>query len=276
MIRRHPEAILLAHRMDPERRELYVEGHRDRLFLSWLLEQPASAFGRIREIGHVDIPVEEGGERGRLIRFAEMLSGDGTSIRMFADADWDRVLGRHVPERVWLTDHRDMEGYVLRAECVDKVLALGVATDRVSGASLLNDLCGHCRRLGLLRLLSERDGLSLPFQATRLGRFARLEAGRIRLNFDGYLRALLQNAQITLSRLQVIRTAIEDLAAEHDSTLDSELVHGKDATCLLDVALSGCGVQRDEAKRLLWCSFEPRFVETGTVLEAVLAFLRAV
>lgn len=275
MLRRDPEAVVTAHVMDRSRRELYVEGSRDRCFLAWLLAEEQDPNISVREMAFVDLPGDvSGGERGRIIRFAEWLGERDVQIRFFADADWDRLLGRPVPRRVWLTDHRDMEGYVLRLECIDKVLRLGIGTDRIPADDLLRMVREQGRRLGLIRLMSELDSLRLPFQATRLRRFLGVDGGRIGLNLDGYLRALLQNARISLRRLAEMRARLRELEATFGSTPDSEVIHGRDATCIIEAALSSCGVRPDEGTRLLWTSFEVGFVEEGSTLHTVTSFLR--
>ena len=274
MICRQPDAVLTAHRMDPSRRELYVEGTRDRLFLTWLLgkRQPTDAI--VQEIAFIEIPNVLGGERGRLIQFANWLEDKDVGIRMFADADCDRVLGRTVPKRVWLTDNRDLEGYVLRIECIDKVLRLGIATDKITAELLLRAIKKHCRRLGILRLLSERDSLKLPFQTTNLKRFIKLSNGELNLDFDGYFRALLQNASISLKQFKSLHERFVELECCYENTPDIELIHGKAAICIIDAALAKFGIRDEEGGRLLWCSFEARFVEVGSSLESVLAFIR--
>ena len=205
MIRRTPEAIVIAHVMDQSRKSLYVEGLRDRLFLSWLLGDQADNGAVIAEIDFVEIPESgAGGNRGRLIKFAEQLGTKDVAIRMFADADWDRVLGRCLPQRVWLTDYRDLEGYILCERCLDKLLRLGIGTERVSARNLLAAVLNSARPLGALRLASDIDGLNLPFQNTDLTRHVAGEGEAISVDLASYLRALLQNAGISLSRLQQI------------------------------------------------------------------------
>src|SRR5262245_4364060 len=123
MIRRTPEAILTAYRMDPARRELYVEGRRDRLFFDWLMGTLSVTKACVREIAAVELAcVSNGGERARLLAFAGQIGQAPIALMCFADADSDRLLSRPVPQRVWLTDGRDLEGYVLHPTCIEKVL----------------------------------------------------------------------------------------------------------------------------------------------------------
>lgn len=65
-MRRDPQTILTAHRMDPTRRELYVEGPSDRIFLDWLAGEEKDANARIIEVSLVDLPRVSllGGRRG--------------------------------------------------------------------------------------------------------------------------------------------------------------------------------------------------------------------
>jgi hypothetical protein len=274
MIKRHPDAIVTAHLMDRSRKELYVEGARDRLFLSWLLGQRLNANASIREVSSVELPAVEGGERGRIIHFAEILGEEAIQLRMFADADWDRILGRTVPWRVWLTDSRDMEGYVLREECLSKTLSLGVGTERVSAARVLLTVRAHGRTLGAIRLMSELDSLNLPFQKTCVEKYMEGKAGEVALDLKGYLRALLQNAHISLARLQELQERVHAVEALHDKVPDSEMIHGKDALAIVAVLFSEFGLDRKECERLLWTSFEACFVETGSALDVVTRFLQ--
>src|SRR5206468_3136096 len=73
MLRRDPEAIVTAHLMDRARRELYVEGRRDRIFLDWLISTDRHPDVSVVEISSVNLPEISGGERGRLLHFARLV-----------------------------------------------------------------------------------------------------------------------------------------------------------------------------------------------------------
>jgi hypothetical protein len=274
MLRRHLDAVLLAHTMDPSRRELYVEGQRDRLFLKWLVGADLNPNTSIREIDWVELPTGiAGGRRGHLLYFARVIGPTDFVIRILIDADFDRLLSRPVPLKTWITDPRDLEGYVLRTECLDKILRLGICTEKMSGVELLKCIHEQGRKLGLLRLYSEINSLNLPFQKTDLSRYFTVRECEVELNWDGYLRALLQNAKISLKQLPIIKNGVEELGDRHCSTPNKELVHGKDAIVILESVLKPFGVASEDAARILWASFEPRFVERESALQEVLIFL---
>lgn len=275
MIRRDPNAILIALRMDPARRHLFVEGHRDRLFFDWLVSDRIHPDATILEIDLVDIPDQGvGGMRARLLAFARLVSDQQERLMCFADADYDRLFARDIPKFVWMTDGRDLEGYVLNVECFDKVLRVGVATDTVDAEELLKIVREIGRPLGLLRVLSEMNELFLPFQKTNLGKFIKLDDGAIRLNFQNYLKALLQNADMGLDKLSNIQEDLMKLQTDLNEQPDDQIIHGKDAFCIIEKALARFGVKSGEAAKLMWTSFEARFVKSGSNLDAAVNFLQ--
>ena len=275
MIRRTPEAIVTAHMMDPSRRELFVEGSRDRLFLRWLLGEHLHPNANVIEISAINIPfVDAGGERGRLMAFARWVNGHDVKIRFFADADFDRLLRRAVPRKVWFTDSRDMEWYIVNESCLEKVLKLGVATEVLTALELLGTVQTLGRRPGLLRVLSEIQALELPFQRTDLSRFLRYTAGRLRLDFDGYVQALLQNAGISLRKKNSVLQGVAVLEQQYAEFPDCEIIHGKDAFSIIVKALSRFGAKESEAVKMLWTSFEAVFVTAGSNLKAVQEYLK--
>jgi hypothetical protein len=95
----------------------------------------------------------------------------------------------------------------------------------------------------------------------------------ISLDYDGYLRALLQNAEISLARTGEINDLARQIKNDYSVFPDGDLIHGKDALCLLEIAVAELGVRQDEGARLLWTSFEAAFIEQGSTLDAVVRFL---
>jgi hypothetical protein len=275
MIRRSPQAILAAHKMDRERRELYVEGSRDRLFFAWLLGREKNPNAAVVEIAMVEsLEAAEGGERGRLLAFAEWMVRSEAQLKCFADADWDRLFGRGAPANVWLTDKRDLEGYTLREECLEKVLRLGMATERLDARALLATVLRAAREVGILRVLSVRQDLRLPFQKTDLWKHLVVTGGTVSVR-PSYLRALMQNAGIGLGRLAGIQADMVSLATELAEVPNDQLVHGKDAFCMLERVLAECGAKRGEGSRMMWTSFERVFVDNGSALSAAYQYLGA-
>lgn len=275
-MRQDPQRILAAHRMDPARRELYVEGHSDRIFLDWLVGDQKSKDARIIEIGLVELLGEiTGGEKGRLLTFAREVEGADAQIKVLADADTDRILERSVPTNVLLTDKRDLEGYVLRPECVEKVIRLGYLNDRLDAHHVLREVTSLGRELGILRLMSELDERDLPFQRTELRRHLIINGDSVRFNLEGFATALLHNAGISLKELPEIMRRHREVVETYSHLRDEQIVHGKDSIVVFERLLRAHGLQPEDAGRLLRCSYERQWIQGHPALERVYEFLTA-
>lgn len=273
-MRQDPQRILAAHRMDPERRELYVEGHSDRIFLDWLIGDQKNKDARIIEIGLVELPdVITGGEKGRLLAFAREVEGAAAQIKVLADADTDRILERSIPANVLLTDKRDLEGYVLRPECVEKVIRLGYLNDRLDTHQVLREVTSIGRELGILRLMSELDERNLPFQKTELKRHLIINGDSVRLNLERFATALLHNAGISRKELPEIVRRHQEVAETYSHLGDGQIVHGKDSIVVLERLLRVHGLQSEDTGRLLRCSYERQWIQGHPVLERVYEFM---
>ncbi|SRR6266545_5061888 len=275
MMRRDPKAILAAHKMDPMRRELYVEGEEDRALIRWTVGDAINPNARVLTVDAVALSgFMEGGHRARLIAFARIVEGDEAKIKFLADADNDRLFGRTVPSNVWLTDSRDLEGYVFRKNCVEKLLKLGLVEEGIEAESLLANILSVGRMLGLLRLISEEEGLNLPFQRTDPWRSLSFSRSRgLSCDLTRYVSTLLQNAGRSLKEVQTIIERIPAKDALLASIPDYELLHGKDAICLLEKVLIDYGVARGEAIRILRSAFERSFAQDYPSLNAAITFL---
>lgn len=269
MIRRAPAAILAAHRFDPGRRDLYVEGDRDRRFLSALSTRRSIGGVRIIEIDTVDITDGgQGGNRERLMRFAQKIRGTDAEIRFFADRDHDPLIGKVLPQDVWFTDGRDLEGYVLSEDCVRKLLVVGFGVEEVYASELLPQVLLLGRELALLRIYSFRNDLRLPFQASSVRRSVSVADGELCLDIDRYVRTLLSNAGLSQASTPDIVSAVSASRNEFAGVDSSLLVHGKDAFDII-----GASIDATDVSERIWLTFEREAVPDYPVLTLVVEYL---
>ncbi|WP_123784151.1 hypothetical protein [Corallococcus macrosporus] len=275
MIRREPAAIVAAHRMDPGRLELYVEGRRDRLFLMWILDKRMSKNATIKEVSSVDIPETLGGERGRLMAFAKMIEGGPSSIMIFADADHDRLLGRDVPKGVVLTDFRDLEGYLIRVDLMDKLLALGLGDEACVSSEVIEGMLSAGREIACIRVASDERGMQLPFSKTRLDKHLDVKKnGVVVFLRDSYLRALVSNAQLSLKLVEHVVGISNEVSDRFRDVESIQMIHGKDFMVMVDELMRSLG-GRGVDSRSIWMAFERESVVGFKVLASVVAFLCA-
>lgn len=276
-LKRTPQAIVLAHRMDPERRELYVEGVEDQIRIKWIVGNSVSPNARILPVDLIEIPGSSvGGNKARLIAFARAVEAEGLNILCFVDADTDRLSNITHPSNVVLTDFRDMEGYWLRESCLEKVIMLALTEPKFNARNMLSRILSIGRILAALRLVSDEQGLQLPFQKTNPLKSLSCSPGEMNLEFDleRYTGHLLQKAGLSLSERDRLVASVERKLEAIESIPDLELVHGKDAIHLLENILFANGVARDDAFRILATSFERTYTSEHPNLMKVVDFLQ--
>jgi len=260
--------------MDSRRKELYVEGRRDRLFFNWLLGKNRHPDTVIHEIDSVGIEApHEGGNRGKLFFFAQAIAPHKLAVRCFADADFDRILNRQCPDNIWLTDSRDLEGYFLQVACIEKVLRLAMACERLNPESVLSEVRGVARQLGVLRLLSAQRNLKLPFQERPLKPYVKRSKDRVALDFDSYLQSLLQGAKISLKELGKIKSDHLALVEATNGVDERQLLHGKDCLAVLCVLLKTDEFKETAVEPSCWASLDREVLKGFPNLEAALAYL---
>jgi hypothetical protein len=272
-LRRDPAAIRAALEIDPRRRELYVEGPQDRQVLLWLLGDRARDDVVVQDISGVTIPVSQGGERGRLLAFAAAIAAEGR-IRYFADADYDRLLNRTVPENGWLTDVRDLEGYALWTGCPEKAVRLGASRSMSDARSALRQSVAAARRVAYVRVADVLAGWQLPFQRFAARRRSRVRDGTLEFAEQAWIMTLVAECS-PRPELEDVRAAIRQAEADHASTPDEQLVHGKDVVGFLTEFMAGFGVGRADAHRLLWSALERRIIRRYRNLGEVIQYLSA-
>jgi hypothetical protein len=169
-----------------------------------------------------------------------------------------------------------MEGYFFQSRCVEKALALGIASDKLHAQNLLKNILTVGRVLSALRLLSDDENLNLPFQHTDVSRCISFSktTGRIELDLKRYVTTLLQNANQSLNERVALIERVHNLHESLTSISDYELLHGKDAIRLLEKILSNYGIPKSDAIRILRASFERVFINDYPALSSVNQYLK--
>jgi hypothetical protein len=276
IIRRDPKAIIAQFIMDPIRREVYVEGYEDAIFLRWLSQNEIHPDARILEISSVEIPgIKEGGNRGRALAFAKEVECININLYIFIDADFDNIIGQTNPAKIILTDGRDIEGYLLREECIDTALKLGLKIADLSAREILDIIIKIGRELGYLRLLSKMESIDLPFQRTDLWNYLLFQNDNYGIKLREYCQALIQN-HIEKMSLKIIDELILELVkikTAYSYLTDLELIHGKDALCIFEKLTISRKIKRGEGRRVLWASFRKEFIADYTNLYKIYNFI---
>lgn len=264
--RRSPDAIITAHIMDRSRRSLFVEGPRDRSFLQHLAMLGKDAL--IVEASSIEMPDGAvGGERGRLIQFAELIEQADVAVACFIDSDWDRILGTVCPSCCLMTDFRDLEGYLLDEACVMRALVQGMGISQAAANDIFTDVVSIAKTAGFIRIHSARSSLDLPFQRSRIDRSTDLRDGRLHFDALRYVETLLQNASASRTLAPGIIAAAGQVGVELGNEDYRDIVHGKDVLALLRKAIPSF------IDPILWAAFDSANLPEFANLSSAVAFL---
>jgi hypothetical protein len=241
--------------MDPKRRHLFVEGLRDRNFLLWICGGEINSDLTVLTIDSVEFvtPIA-GGNRGRLVEFAKIAEGQTEAIMFFADADYDVLLERPLPRNLVVTDKRDLEGYTFNEISIDKILRLSLNSTN-SADPIFRSIIEICKKVAWLRILSEENGLQLPFQETNIKKYISREF-RYELDVAKFTRALMQNAGMSLSLIGDILEDLKKVEKRMASVEASVYIHGKDVLAVSDKVFRLHGLHEGEIEKLLWAAIE--------------------
>ncbi|WP_433215688.1 hypothetical protein ACQP00_06320 [Dactylosporangium sp. CS-047395] len=272
--------ILTAHRLDPSRKELYVEGVRDKSFLDWLVPVGLRINASIVLICNVEVlDAGEGGERSRLLKFLRTIEAESVDVHGLVDADSDPLSAAArgaMPSNAWVTDLRDLESYVLSVNNIRTALQLGFARDPALAPAIFASMAVEARWLAALRLTSEVAGLRLPVSEQKWLRHAKFDSlGTVVLDRKKILTSLLQSAGLSLKGLDDVILQIQKTQDEISDFTDREVLHGKDALALLTLQLREIGCNVVDVGPVLWTTFRHDYVSEFPNLSQVVSYLKS-
>lgn len=271
-----PKAILKSFEMDPDRKVLYVEGKRDRLFFEYILENKLGKNVLIREISTVELPDCEGGEKGRLMFFAHVISNSKIeNLKFFTDADYDLLLEKSLPPNIITTDYKDLEAYLYEEDIFLKFILLGLATDKISVKYLKDKIC-NCRILAYLRIINERYNYHLPINETNknFSRYFSIKANlSSAFDYDKYITTLLQKINRLKKKDDVLKK-LEIIKQDFNHIPIKYIVHGKDVINLLKEIAHALNLDKKNVEKVFWTCFDKSTIPNYTNLATVLQFLK--
>ena len=207
-----------------------------------------------------------------LVEVIGRLNGESfAGVLGIADADRDRILGKSVASpNLFLTDTCDLESMLILSPALDKVLLEFGSDSKIQsfeqrrGVTIREFLFESVRPLGALRLISERDGLSLKFKDLR---FEKLVTDELGLDLAKLLTTLrTRTPDPPKAKVwQALPSQIEDV--ERDTKVPSvQLCNGHDLVAMLCLGLrrhwggsNALRITPDELETLLRVAYESQY-----------------
>lgn len=257
-IRRDPMAHLKSLEMDPDRKMLIVEGKEDRFLIEYLSDNQLDSNLIILEIDSIDIAVNvEGGNRGRLLYFANLTSEEADRLKFFIDKDYSQYIGEYLPNQITETDFKDIESYLIDEECLTKFLKIGIKTEKVNSADFISEI-KKAQFFGFVRIASLKNGYNLSVNKTneRISKYLSLEAnGKVEIKNKEYLTSLIQNSTIKVP-IQDLESAVEKVKDELKDEDCRYIIHGKDLLSLVTEICYKMGYKKDNIDNVFWMSMD--------------------
>lgn len=235
------DELVALYELNPELRDVYVEGESDKSLLDWFFQEGKMDGVEVAVIDTVEVPQEtvggygfENNNRGRVIALAHELQThlgrDCVSATCVADSDFDRALGKRYSCRLLLfTDYTSRELYFFDTRSITKVLQLAVGGFQKSARNVLTEITSALVDMFVIRMANAVLGWNvrmLPFEGC-----CRVVAAGVVFDSNAYIDRCLDQSQRRGEKdcfLDAVKRCRARLAADRRQN-----IHGHDFVVLL-------------------------------------------
>lgn len=166
--RRTIDELVTRHILEPELRDIYVEGPSDKILFKWFLNKNECNNIEIYEIDSIDINDDlintlalQSRNRDRLVALSveleRFLPISIKYVLCIADSDFDFLLGRKYGSRYLLyTDYTSIEIYFYYEQIIEKILLFGARRDTIDIRALMENLTEILQELFIIRSANEK------------------------------------------------------------------------------------------------------------------------
>lgn len=199
--KRSIEELVARYELEPESRDIYVEGEYDRHFINWILEENGLNQASVYTISTVEVSDGnvlasglEANNKGRTIELAKALNQRlGAASNQFTyivDQDFDLILQRrHSIPGLLATDYSCMEMYLFNERIMGKYISLVLNGFPYSPAQTLCILAQPLQELFLIRLVNYT--LNYGLKAMPFNKCCKIEYDRIRFDRNEFVKRYL-------------------------------------------------------------------------------------
>lgn len=216
------EELVARYELEPDLRDIYVEGTTDKDLIECFLKQKGQQDFAVYVIDTVDIPPERLNElelnnnnRDRVIALAldmqHQLSEIPSHLTCIADKDFDWLFQKSYECDILLfTDYSSLEMYLFNEKVLEKFMTLGLGLSNLPVKKILNDLSKVLEELFLIRATNEALGLKMTW--LDLGKCCSIRGTAIEFQTESFITKYLNknsqysSQQIFIAKLQELKT----------------------------------------------------------------------
>ena len=214
------EEIVARYELEPDLRDIYVEGEFDAFLIRWFLDEAGITSVFVYEIATVDIPSElvseaqvENNNRGRVVTLArkldQALGAQARQATLIIDRDFDSLIERSLEtEFLLVTDYSCMEMYLFNEWHIKKFFTLVLQEPNITVRDTIRHMASVLQDLYLVRFYNSVN--SLGWEAISFIKCCELDsAGEIHFNREEFLlRYLNKNSAIKLKDKVLCETEV--------------------------------------------------------------------
>ena len=220
-LRRKFDELVARYELEPELRDIYVEGTTDKNLVQWFLRQKGQQDFVVYEIDTVDISAERlkelelsNNNRGRVIALAldmqSQLSALPPHLTCMADKDFDWLFGKEYNCDILLfTDYCSIELYFFNEIILDKFFSLAIGLSQIQAKEALDKLSKVLEDLFLIRATNEALGFNMEW-LKEFGNCCKLTGAEIELQSETFIYKYL-NKNSKLSQKQLFTDKLQEL-----------------------------------------------------------------
>jgi len=234
--------LLTRYELEPQLRDVFVEGTSDQALLDWFLKRAGLRHAQAYEVSSVDVPPAllgalglDNNNRGRVMALAHQLHASSPQdlqrrVVCIADSDFHHILRESFSCPLLLfTDYTSIEVYCLEEKVLTKFLNLIVGGFPASASELIDALMPALQELFLIRVADRTLGLRL--EVLPAGRCCSIGNARVVLDVEDYVTRLLNKGNQRGQRRRFLER-LQELRGDLTSA-PRHYIHGHDFISLL-------------------------------------------
>lgn len=239
--RRTFQELVTRYQLEPELRDIYVEGKTDKILLEWFLEQRGIKNFAVYEIDTVEIPTQKlfelglnDSNRSRVIALALEIQRQFTELPHFtciADKDFDWLFENdYTCQHLLFTDYTSLEIYLLNEFILDKFLRLSLRLTELDAKRIINTLSEMLKEIFVIRATNEALQLNMRWLED-FGGCCQVKKNQVIFDSETFIQKYL-NKNSRMSEKSLFITTLEELRTKKLKDIRYQ-IHGHDFIELL-------------------------------------------
>ncbi|MGM5629878.1 DUF4435 domain-containing protein [Apibacter raozihei] len=271
--KRTPKSHIKSFELDNERRLLVVEGITDRFFFEFICDK-IDKNSIIIEIENIEMDPVEGGNKGKILHFSNIVPSDMENIKFFIDRDYD-LNETNINKHIIITDFKDLESYLLNQFFLDKFLKIGLKTNKIDATTLFELLISSVY-FGYVRKFSILKGKNLSINNTneKLNKYIKYVGNTLEIDKNKYIAVLIQNSEKLKIKPEFLIEEIDEFIKSSEEIDYRFIIHGKDLIKVLEVICKKIGFEKDNIDSVFWMSFDEKKIKEYKNLNLAITYLK--